>query len=75
MGRTIIMPCIVVRRGPVFGGGNDIFVFDSANTNSNSNTDLGDSYTLPDGIEDGKTFFTGAYYFQASEVEVYRVVG
>jgi hypothetical protein len=61
--------------GPAFGGGHDIAVCDPANTNSNSYTNLGDSYTLPDGIKDGKTFFTGAYHFQASEVEVYRVVG
>jgi hypothetical protein len=64
-------------RGPMFGfgDGNDILVWGSANTNSNSNTDLGDSYTLPDGIKVGTTFFTGAYNFQASEVEVYRVIG
>jgi hypothetical protein len=61
--------------GPVFGGGYDIFVNESSNTNSNSRTNLGSSYALPDGIEDGKKYFTGANYFQASEVEVYRVVG
>jgi hypothetical protein len=60
--------------GPTFGGGFDIVVWDSAN-NSDSRTNLGHSYTLPDGIKDGSTFFTGARYFQASEVEVYRVVG
>jgi uncharacterized protein YjbI with pentapeptide repeats len=62
--------------GPTFGygGGHDIAVWDSAN-NFDSDTTLGYSYTLPDGIEDGTTFFTGARYFQASEVEVYRVVG
>jgi hypothetical protein len=62
-------------RGPVFGSGHDIVVKDSANTNSHSFTSLGSSYTLPDGIEDGTKFFTGASNFQASEVEVYRVVG
>jgi hypothetical protein len=52
--------------GPLFGG-SDIGDFSSAN----SFTDLGHTYTLPDGIKDGKTFFTGAHCFQASEVEVY----
>jgi hypothetical protein len=61
--------------GPVFGRGHDIAVCDSANTNSFSSANLGRSYTLPDGIKDGETFFTGARNFQASEVEVYRVVG
>jgi hypothetical protein len=61
--------------GPTFGGGHDIVVKDSANSNFNSYTDLGHSYTLPDGIKDKSTFFTGANKFQASEVEVYRVVG
>jgi hypothetical protein len=61
--------------GPTFGGGHDIDVYDSANTNSNSYTDLGYTYTLSDGIEDGTTFFTGAPNFQASGVEVYQVVG
>jgi hypothetical protein len=60
---------------PVFGGGHDILVYDSSNTNSSSCFNLGYSYTLPDGIKVGKTFFTGAYNFQASEVEVFRVVG
>jgi hypothetical protein len=61
--------------GPLFGSGHDIFVKDSANTNSNSFTNLGGSYKLPDGIKAGTTFFTGARNFQASEVEVYQVIG
>jgi hypothetical protein len=61
--------------GPIFGCGHDIVVYDSADTNSNSNTNLGNTYTLPDGIEDKKTFFTGAHKFQAKDVEVYRVIG
>jgi hypothetical protein len=60
--------------GPKFGN-YDIEVHESANTNSNSYTNLGRSYKLPDGIEDGRTFFTGTCSFQASEVKVYRVVG
>jgi hypothetical protein len=64
--------------GPTFGyggGGHDIVVKEFANTNSNSYTNLGRTFKLPDGIKDGTTFFTGANNFQASEVEVYRVIG
>jgi hypothetical protein len=72
--KTQYAMCCRSSYGPSFGGGCDIYVADSANTNSNSYTNLGTSYALPSGIEDGETFFTGANYFQVSEVEVYRVV-
>ena len=35
--------------GPVFGNGNDLFISDSCNTNSESISLLGSAYTLPPG--------------------------
>ncbi len=55
-----------------FGAGANIYVADSANTNTKSSTNLGRSYTLPPGMS-GAAYFTGSQYFQASEVEVYQV--
>ncbi len=53
--------------------GHDIHVADNANSNSTSSTNVGVSYELPAG-QNAQTFLTGAYNFQAPEIEVFRVV-
>jgi hypothetical protein len=59
--------------GPIFASNNDICVFDSCNTNANSYTDLGGSYTNSTG-RDSKTVFTGAHTFQVREIEVFEII-
>ena len=57
--------------GPTFGGGHDIFINDNANSNTNSYTFFGHSYSLPSGIKDRKTILAGTYKFTPDEVEVF----
>jgi hypothetical protein len=57
--------------GPTFGGGHDLHIADSANSNTGSYTNLGHTYQLPSG-QSAKTFFTGGKNFQAAELEVYQ---
>ena len=52
--------------GPVFGGGNDLFISNNANTSSSSSR-LGNTYQLPPGQQ--STFFTGA---QTSLLQITR---
>ena len=57
--------------GPTFGVGHDIVIKDNANSNTNSYTNFGDSYSLPSGIKDRKTILAGTYTFTPDEVEVF----
>jgi hypothetical protein len=50
----------------------DICVFDNCNTNTNSGTWLGNSYTNDTGLK-GNTFFTGSEKFQVKEIEVFEI--
>ena len=59
------------RYGPVFGGGNDIFIDANANSNRNSITNFGHSYSVPSGVQDKKTILAGTYSFTPDEVEVF----
>jgi hypothetical protein len=60
-------------RGPSFGVGPcDIAVFDNCNTNTDSRTFLGASYTNDTGLNDSFVF-TGSYYFQIKEIEVFEI--
>ena len=59
------------RYGPVFGGGNDIFIAANANSNRNSLTDFGRYYSVPRGVQDKKTILAGTYTFSPEEVEVF----
>eukprot|EP00957_Ditylum_brightwellii_P163015 12413276-Ditylum_brightwellii.AAC.1 len=58
--------------GPTFGAGYDIYVYDNANSNSSSSTNVGRIYECPAG-QTGNTFLTGGHDFQASKVEVFSV--
>ena len=57
--------------GPVFGRGNDIDIADNANSNTNSITYFGDSYSLPSGIRDKNTILARTFSFSPDEVEVF----
>ena len=57
--------------GPTFGGGHDIVIEDNANSNTNSYTFFGNSYSIPSGIKDRKTILAGTYQFTPDEVEVF----
>ncbi|KAL9962007.1 hypothetical protein ACROYT_G031059 [Oculina patagonica] len=57
--------------GPTFGGGHDIYIGDNANSNTNSYTYFGVSYSLPSGVQDRFTILAGTYKFTPDEVEVF----
>ena len=66
--------------GPIFGRGNDIFISDYSNTNTDTNTNsysnLGKTYTHPDyphGSEKAKTILAGSFNFQVQEIEVFQM--
>eukprot|EP01091_Cochliopodium_minus_P005578 TRINITY_DN15484_c0_g1_i1.p1 TRINITY_DN15484_c0_g1~~TRINITY_DN15484_c0_g1_i1.p1 ORF type:complete len:384 (-),score=79.88 TRINITY_DN15484_c0_g1_i1:71-1222(-) len=63
--------------GPTFGGGNDIYISDNCNSNSNSYSNLGHSYSgCPHKFEsvEAKTFLCGSYKFRVDEIEVYQLL-
>ena len=57
--------------GPTFGGGHDIRIAGSANQNTNSYTNFGSSYSLPNGVTDRLTILAGTRSFSPDEVEVF----
>ena len=61
--------------GPIFGGGNDIWITNYASSNTNSLTTLGHTYSPPSGHSFGSSFTTsflaGSFKFQPDEVEVF----
>ncbi|XP_046861426.1 uncharacterized protein LOC124454694 [Xenia sp. Carnegie-2017] len=63
-------------RGPIFGGGADLYIHDNANSNNNSySRGFGNSYKLPNGytLGDSKTrnLLAGSSSFTPDEVEVF----
>ena len=54
--------------GPVFGGGNDLYISNHANTSSSSSR-LGNTYQCPQRQQ--STFFTGAKNFTVTDYEVF----
>jgi len=57
--------------GPIFGAGHDIIIRNNANSNTNSYTNFGYSYSVPSGVRDKKTTLAGTYKFTPDEVEVF----
>ena len=61
--------------GPTFGGGHDIYISNSASSNRNSYTNLGNTYSPPSGYSYGstfaQTFLAGTYSFTPDEVETF----
>ena len=61
--------------GPTFGGGHDIYIANSAGSNTNSYSNLGHTYVQLAGYRYGssntRSLFAGSYNFQPNEVEVF----
>ena len=61
--------------GPTFGGGYDIYISNSASSNSNSYSNLGYTYSPPSGHSYAstfaQTFLAGTYTFTPDEVETF----
>ena len=61
--------------GPSFGGGNDIYIEDNANSTTDNYSHLGSSYKHPQyaqGTNEAETFLAGSFRFQLDEIEVYQ---
>ena len=57
--------------GPTFGGGYDIHIANNANSNTDSYTYFGHSYSVPSGVQGQNTILAGTYKFTPGEVEVF----
>ena len=57
--------------GPIFGHGWDIFIANNANSNQNSYTYFGHSYSLPSGVHDQSTLLAGTQTFTPDDWEVF----
>ena len=57
--------------GPTFGGGHDIHIANNANSNTDSYTYFGHSYSVPSGVQDRLTILAGTYKFTPDDVEVF----
>ena len=57
--------------GPTFGGGRDITIANNANSNTNSYTNFGVSFSVPSEVQDKHTILAGTYKFTPDEVEVF----
>ena len=55
----------------------DLFISNDSNLNTQSSSNLGDSYKLPNGFkkesEDAKKYLAGSYFFKIIELEVYSI--
>jgi hypothetical protein len=60
--------------GPIFGGGNDLHIYNNAASNTYSRTNFNHSYQAPSGVSDTSTILGGTNNFQPSEIEVFHVV-
>ena len=57
--------------GPTFGAGYDIYIADNANSNTDSYTNFGHSYSVPSRVQDPHTILAGTNKFTPDEVEVF----
>ena len=64
-------------RHATWGGGHDLALFGNCNTENTSYSNLGHTYTPPNGItygtEDAKSYFAGSYNFMVEEVEIFSL--
>ena len=60
---------------PIFGSGYDLYIASDASSNTDSYTDLGNTYGPPtgsgEGSSDNLSFLAGSHKFQPDEVEVF----
>ncbi len=61
--------------GPTFGGGNDLRIADNSDSNTNSYSNLGNSYSSfhTYGTTQAQNFLAGSYSFQVKEIEVFKM--
>ena len=61
--------------GAVFGAGNDLIIYNNANTDQNSNSNLGNTYQPPAGYQyntpQTQSLFAGSGNFTPTEIEVF----
>ena len=57
--------------GPTFGQGHDIKIANNANSNSQSHSDSGNSYTVPSGVSNRRSILAGTESFSPDEIEVF----
>ena len=60
--------------GPTFGAGWDIYIANNSNSNNNSQTFFGQTYTLPSGVQDRFNILAGTHTFTPDEVEVFYLI-
>ena len=61
----------------VFGGGYDLRLDNDCNVNSNSYSNLGDSYEsngYAKGSAEAKSYLAGSYQFTVLEMEVFKII-
>ncbi len=65
--------------GPTFGNNHDFYIADQSISNTNSRSNLGNSYMLPlnmtAGSTSAQTFLAGSLNFQTIEIEIYSING
>ena len=68
-------PMTAIRRyldfGPTFGGGHDVYIANNTNSNQNSYTHFGNSYSVPSGVQDQYTILGGTFRFTPDDWEVF----
>ena len=61
--------------GAIFGRGHDLIIYNNANANQHSNSNLGNTYQSPAGYQQGtpqtNSLFAGSRNFTPTEVEVF----
>ena len=61
-----------------FGGGCDLGIYDDCNINTDSYSNLGHSYELPNEYTSGSieamNYLAGSFYFTVSEIEVFKLI-
>ena len=62
--------------GPIFGGGNDLILYNNCHSNTTSYSNLGYTYSLPPNItyntNESKSYFAGSYEFEVEEYELFE---
>ena len=72
--RTAMYHCST--RGPTFGCCFDLHISNNALSNSRSYAKCGGTYSVPSGYSSGDCgFFTGAYNFNPTDIEVFYEIG
>lgn len=59
--------------GPIFGGGNDLYLSNDMRLEVNNHVKMNDTYRIPNG-RNKETMLTGASHFAVQEMEVYKVI-